>query len=230
MDSGTYRAVLPARLAETVIGETIEALDTAARLTEFFETIPRQTEQTAFDDLDVDAFVTCIDEVQVVLSTRATPYAPAAYLENQISNVASIRGFTPTGRPLVGSHLKEFLRKGGAGELIVSADDGQSPFAEFDQLLSESERGDGFRILVAEKLPPYGLLLSDEWVLLVGFDEYLRPHALVDMPVHCGDVQAWAEASYNHVREVAGANDGPEDADPLQERVEDSGDADGERT
>lgn len=198
----TYHPMVPAGVVVSLLETTTAELDTARRLATFFGTIPPEVIQSTFDDFPVDKLLGYLDGIDVALPTQADPFAPQARVEDLLTDTESACGFGPTSNPLVGPALDDLVRRGGSCELILSPEAEQTVRERVGRLDVEEE-ADGFRLLLTEEVPKFGLLLVDDAVALVGFDEYYRTQAVVTIPAACKSVVGWAEVTYDRVRDSA---------------------------
>lgn len=198
----TYHPMVPARLVVALLETTADDLDTATRLAEFFGTIPSEVVKSTFEDFPVDEVLAHLDGIDVTLPTQADPFAPQARVEDLLADTESVSGFGPTSNPLLGPPLVDLVREGGPCELILSPEAAQT-VAEYVDSLDDEDEADEFQLLVTDDVPTFGLLLLDDVVTLVGFDEYYRTQAVVTVPETCESVVGWAEVTYDLVRDSA---------------------------
>lgn len=204
-----YHAALPAHLTVASVQQTVDELGAASRLTEFFETIPAKSRRRDFADFPVEEVLERVEEVSVVVPTTAEPYRPQSEVESLLSSAGSVRGFLPSASPV----FEAAFQIEGSEIIIPSKASGSLP-AELRQAgIDQDEEHGPIRVLVTETDVTYGLLLLDETVVLIGFDEYGRPQSVVVFPEGTESVVGWGEVVYDRVREHAVPLEGDGDAD-----------------
>lgn len=187
-----YHPIFPARVLVDLYDPFLESMDVVSELSTFYNTLPPHVARDELDQFDVEEVRGCLERLCVTLPTRTKPYAPQQRLQELLGQLDSVRGFVPSFVPSFRQAMDQDSLEGLSAKLVLPPEEIDRIREELGQLSETTDSNGEVQLWSASTVPAFGLLLTDDGVVLIGYDEYVRPDAIVECPRDCRSIEEWA--------------------------------------
>ncbi|ADD05789.1 HTH domain protein [Natrialba magadii ATCC 43099] len=186
-----YHLTPAVELFLTELIDVLDRLSTASQLAAFFEYVPPE---------DIDIPLSAFKDITVVRSDSDNPHDPLMTVQEAVSMASTIRMVIPVVSPIYAQIYAEAIADNSIVETVLTAGAAKAlqegSNQKLDAILDDSDA----RTYLVDRKVPYGLLITDQSVLVGGYDDgVLRVVLEGDSP----PFRQWARTAYAHQQEVA---------------------------
>jgi predicted transcriptional regulator len=181
------------RVAADEVSGYVERMTTARRIEPFLNNVALDAPEY---DLDVDLF----RDATVTLPKPGQPQRPVRRVMDLVAEADELRGFGPVLLPIYVEVFHREIKDGMQTELLLDQNVFEGLRSEYPEKLRESVETGSLEVLVHDGLP-FGLVLSEEAIALLGYDDEGVLRVLLEDD--SADLLAWGEDVYEAYREQA---------------------------